>query len=253
MSDCSTDIPIVGIDCATQPGNTGLCFATWDGVRLRVKPPRVCTHPGDLVQSIATELVGARRGVVALDAPLGWPAPLAEGLRDHRAGKALAASRSDLFRRTTDRLVEEWSGKRPLEVGANLIARTAHAALAELAALRAVLDVPIELAWTPGPPESLVAIEVYPAVTWMAHGQRWPEWFPLSDPHQYDRPLHVKDAVLCAVAAVDFLERRADGPAPEYVDVAKREGWIWAWKDRLLELKPVRRKTASAPVPKGWS
>jgi hypothetical protein len=228
-------IPIVGIDCATLHGNTGLCFGTWDGSVLRIKPPRVCTHKQDLVESVTRELAGATRAVIALDAPLGWPALLADGLRDHRAGQPLSGARQDVFRRTTDRVIEEWSGKRPLEVGANLIARTAHAALAELDAIRAKLDADIELAWVAGVPPGLVAIEVYPAVTWIAHEKKWPSWFPVSDPNQYDHPLHVRDAVLCAIAAVDFIEGRAAGPAADDErSMAEREGWIWAWKDALV-------------------
>jgi predicted nuclease with RNAse H fold len=230
-------VPIVGIDCATLHGNTGLCFGTWDGSELHVTRARVCTHKEDLVESVTKELAGATRAVMALDAPLGWPVPLADGLREHRAGQPLSGQRHELFRRTTDRLIEDWSGKRPLEVGANLIARTAHAALTELDAIRKALKLEIELAWSPGPPDGIVAIEVYPAVTWIAHERRWPDWFPVSDPNQYDHPLHVRDAVLCAVAAVDFLQGRAVAPRDDERTMAEREGWIWAWKDRLIELR----------------
>lgn len=235
MINSPGSITIVAIDCATQHGNTGLCFSTWDGSVLRVTRARVCTHPNDLVDSVAAELADATRAVIALDAPLGWPAPLADGLRDHRAGQLLRGERRDVFRRTTDRLVEEWSGKRPLEVGANLIARTAHAALAELDAIRTRLSVDIPLAEVTGAPTDIVAIEVYPAVTWIAHERSWPSWFPVSDPNQYDRPLHVRDAVLCAVAAVDVLEGRAAAPSGDERAMATREGWIWTWKDRLVE------------------
>ncbi len=245
MRTVRVPVPIVGIDCATQPGNTGLCFATWDGVSLRIKSARVCTHRRDLVESVAAELDGLSSAVIALDAPLGWPVPLADSLHEHRAGQPLAAPREALFRRTTDRLIEEWSGKRPLEVGANLIARTAHAALTELAEIRKSLGRPVELAWAPGTPQDVTAIEVYPAVTWIAHGRRWPHWGPVSDPLQYDRPLHVRDAVLCAVAAVDFIERRAQPPGDEHLETARREGWIWAWRDRLIELKTTTRHSSA--------
>lgn len=227
-------IAIIGIDCATLHGNTGLCFSTWDGSELCVTRARVCTHEKDLVESVVAELAGATRAVIALDAPLGWPALLADGLRDHRAGQPLSGARQDVFRRTTDRAIEEWSGKRPLEVGANLIARTAHAALAELDAIRTSLQVDVPLAWSAAPPDDIVAVEVYPAVTWLAHQKKWPSWFPVSDPNQYDHPLHVRDAVLCAIAAVDFIEGRAAGPGADERAMAEREGWIWAWKDALV-------------------
>lgn len=196
-----------------------------------------------LVESVTRELAGTTRAVIALDAPLGWPALLADGLRDHRAGQLLRGERDEVFRRTTDRLVEEWSGKRPLEVGANLIARTAHAALAELAAIRIALKVDVPLASFAGPPSGIVAIEVYPAVTGMAHKKKWPDWFPVSDPNQYGHPLHVRDAVLCAIAAVDFLEGRAQAPSEKEVDLAKRE---WAWRNRLMDLKSSRKSLGVA-------
>ena len=55
-----------------------------------------------------------------------------------------------MFRRITDVFIQTRLGKRPLDVGADRIARTAYAALAILAILRVELGIPIPLAWTPG-------------------------------------------------------------------------------------------------------
>ena len=43
---------IVGIDCATQPKNTGLALATLDGDRLTVRHARVATHATDVAESL---------------------------------------------------------------------------------------------------------------------------------------------------------------------------------------------------------
>jgi hypothetical protein len=56
-------------------------------------------------------------------------------------------------------------------VGSNLIARTEHAALAMLQALRDQPERPIPLAWGL-PMEDVSAIEVYPAAILVAHGFR---------------------------------------------------------------------------------
>lgn len=41
--------------------------------------------------------------LLAIDAQLGWPLPLARGLHEHRAGQPVPGDAHDLFRRMTDR------------------------------------------------------------------------------------------------------------------------------------------------------
>ena len=108
--------------------------------------------------------------LLALDAPLGWPTPLANALINHCAGDEIEAEANDLFRRTTDRFIRQHIGRQPLDVGADRIARTAHAALSLLGDLRQRLDnAEIPLAWKPDITKTAV-IEVYPAATLTAHG-----------------------------------------------------------------------------------
>ena len=76
--------------------------------------------------------------LLALDAPLGWPEAMRTELRAHTAGGTLATARQRMFSRMTDRFVERSTGKRPLDVGANLIAKTAHWALELLEQIREV-------------------------------------------------------------------------------------------------------------------
>jgi predicted RNase H-like nuclease len=143
---------------------------------MRVKAPeQVVLGPRSknsmhVVAAIAAAIRKEMRALVALDAPLGWPAPLARALRHHEAGAAIASSSSDLFRRTTDAVIADRIGKRPLDVGADRIARTAHDALRRLGELRAVTGRSIPLAWVPRQVEEVSAIEVYPAGTLVARG-----------------------------------------------------------------------------------
>ena len=64
-----------------------------------------------------------------------------------------------MFRRSTDDAIAERLSERPLDVGSDRIARTAHAALSFLERLRKLLDAPIPLAWEPAPIEAVVAIQ----------------------------------------------------------------------------------------------
>jgi predicted RNase H-like nuclease len=121
------DLVVVGVDCATQPGKVGL--ARLDVIDGRPTITEACTGAAgtDLAEVVGGWLNA--RSLIALDAPLGWPKALGERLALHRAGEPLAATADEMFSRATDRKMVEMVGKRPLEVGADRIARTAHAAL----------------------------------------------------------------------------------------------------------------------------
>ena len=135
-------------------------------------------------------------------------------------------------------------GKKPLEVGADRIARTAVAALALLHDLRRRSGLPIPLAWTHEPWAGAAAIEVYPAATLLAHGTyrsgykeprsaaraevvaAWPEGVAI--PAGVDLqalPSDAFDAVVCLLAAADFAAGSALGPSDR--EMAEREGWMW--------------------------
>jgi hypothetical protein len=151
-----------------------------------------------------------------------------------------------MFRRATDRFIKKELGKTPLDVGADRIARTAHAALRLLGDLRERLSAPIPLAWTPACIAGVAAIEVYPAATLLAHGLRSNGYKAAQQIAQRrelvgqlrSRLMFVTqtpilegnadalDAVVCLLAAKDFLEDRAMPPPDQLV--AEREGWIWA-------------------------
>ncbi len=198
---------------------------------------------------VAAAMDGHAPCLLGLDAPLGWPQGLAESLRDHAAGSPIAAGVNDIARRHTDNVIAEAIGKRPLDVGADRIARTAHATLALLADVRGRLSAAVELAWTPGRPQGAGALEVYPGGTLAARGlsargykrgdgaraarealldRLAPEW-TVPDVAR-DKMLgseHLFDAALCVLAAADFA--RGEVIAPDDADraLARREGWIW--------------------------
>ncbi len=242
---------LIGLDCATQPKNTGLARATLRGDTLTVHEARVGRSAEGIVDTLVGWLADSPQAVFALDAPLGWPLAMGGVLATHQAGGPLAPQADAMFNRETDRVVRRLLGKKPLEVGADRIARTALAALRILNAVAARVDV--EMGWTPGAvgsgeQVSRHALEVYPAATLLARGLPTRGYKASGardlradlvdaldaeiEPEARTASLvtdHALDAVLCCVAAADYA--RGDVLTPEAAgiaqDVARREGWIW--------------------------
>jgi predicted RNase H-like nuclease len=160
-------ITIIGIDAATQPRKIGLARGRLDGDDLVVTGVVLGSEVESVVETIAS-WIGSGPTLLAIDAPLGWPAPLGQGLHVHRAGQVLDGDGHDLFRRVTDRFVHTSIGNMPLDVGADRIARTAHMTLRLLGEVRARTGLAIPLAWSPAL-EGVFAIEVYPAATLRCH------------------------------------------------------------------------------------
>lgn len=237
---------LVGIDCACQPGNIGLARAEWlrDGSVQLTDVVR-----GDEVPSVAGLMAkwvaDSKRCLLALDAPLGWPEALGRTLNAHSAGTVIKEHPDRLFRRETDRDIHRRFRKMPLEVGADRIARTARAALFLLNEVRSRTGLDIPLLWDPADGIRAAAIEVYPAGTLLAHGlpatgykkteqravratilDRLGELLQLpADPERLLSDANRLDAVVCILAAVDFMQGRALPPANPAS--AKKEGWIW--------------------------
>ena len=180
------------------------------------------------------------------------------------AHTAAEISADRLFSRKTDRKIQKRIGKKPLEVGANLIARSALGALTFLRELSIGLNgqasPPIPLAWSPrnlkrGPR----AVEVYPAATLIQHGIRidtcdkYKQYKKSGENGEQARKAvvaaiqkrglrfeagiddddiakndHMVDATVCALAGLDFLTECAVAPDSDSHMLAKQEGWIWA-------------------------
>ena len=195
-----------------------------------------------LSSRIAPRLRSSEHALVAMDAPLGWPIGLAASLTGHQAGQPVDGDSATLFNRETDRIVAERIRKRPLDVGADKIARAAHTGLGVLARLRDLTGYVLPLAWDSGYSGRAV-IEVYPAATLKSRGlpdSGYKKAEEIEVRRRIARAISdevpelvtkcreradIFDACLCLIAAKDFL----DGVAmpPDDVDLARREGWIW--------------------------
>lgn len=235
---------IIGLDAAADLKNFGCVVCRYFGGALVLEDKRVLRNAAG--ETALAEQCGneAERTLIAIDAPLGWPAGLGESLASHQAGSLLALGANDLFRRETDKWVKQVIDKQPLDVGADKIARAAWQALNVLNRLRTASHQPIPLAWQPDFVDRVAAIEVYPAATLQANGLKASGYKDQSDGIDIRRKLsaalaerapwlagliHEKvdifDAGLCAIAGADFLDGLAC--APEDQTLAAKEGWIW--------------------------
>ncbi len=240
-----TPLTLIGIDCATDPRKVGLACGTIEADRLSVR--HACRGTADNARTIVDWIDESEWSLLALDAPLGWPRALSRALSGHQAGRPVGGDPNLLFRRITDRIIESEIGKRPLDVGADRIARTAHAALALLQQVRALAGAAIPLAWSPNTAARIAAIEVYPAATLTACGLRSsgykrPEQkgerreilkglkrqltLPAAARRSARSNADVLDAVICCLAAADFV--RGDVVQPFDIELSRSEGWIWA-------------------------
>jgi predicted RNase H-like nuclease len=247
LLDVTMKFRLVGSDCATDYARVGLALGLLDDDRLTVVRALLCTRRVPAITTIAHWLEPAAEGcsLLAFDAPLGWPAPLSAALVDHRAGKEIIVTPNEMFRRTTDRIVQKELGITPLDVGADRIARTAHAALHLMGDLHRRLKLHIPLAWEPNLTRPYQAIEVYPAATLKSHGFRSRGYKEpgntveremiisslrtvatvQSDVANMQASADTLDAAVCLLAAADFL--RCDAIPVTDRKLAEREGWIW--------------------------
>jgi Protein of unknown function (DUF429) len=91
---------LVGIDCATVDAKIGLALAEYDGVGVRLKRATLCSRERSAANT-GVEWLTDERGsaLLAIDAPLGWPAGLARSLTQHRAGEKIDTKPIEMFRR----------------------------------------------------------------------------------------------------------------------------------------------------------
>ena len=116
--------------------------------------------------------------------------------------------------------------RRPLEVGANFIARTAHSANQFLCELRKETSRAMPLLWSPGDLRDIGIIEVYPAATKFAFRDASPaSVLGLDDASARCLNRHVEDALWCIVAGLHFICGECEPPTD--TDKSIYEGWIW--------------------------
>lgn len=270
-------ILLIGIDCAAQTSTLGLARAEFSVGQIVVTDVRSMKYTSDIDDIVADWINDHGTGSVllALDAPLGWPITMGPVLSGHVAGEPTQPSEAFLgadrvgdaanllFRRNTDRVVAEHI-KTPFDIGADKIARVAHATLCLLARLREALNRETKrklcLSWYPGPVTGPVtdvgAIEVYPAATLQSHGLMVEKYKGTKQEHEQNRRKlmprlkkkltfggpaggstaeaatvetdHALDAVVCCLAAADFLTGNVIAPKSAHErSLAEKEGWIW--------------------------
>jgi predicted nuclease with RNAse H fold len=226
-------ITLIGVDCAVQPKHTGVAWAIPDGKVLTIREARCASNKASAASIVAQRIGESHRVLLALDAPLGWPAALGRELARHRAGAPLVPAAHAMFRRMTDDEIYKRFKKRPLEVAADRIARAAHAALKFLEELRVLVDHELPLVWSPKWRGRIGVIEIYPAATRIALGlpRGGGSLAGLESRVRFgSEPSseHARDAVVCAITAEEFLAGRTIGPIRGQRALAEHEGWIWA-------------------------
>jgi len=239
-------VQIIGIDCATQPNKIGVAIGEFhsDQLSLDTVFPKFSGWQ-DLLDCLTTYVHDNPSTLLALDAPLGWPESMGMFLQDHQVGEHIPFEKPRFFSRHTDRFIREKFKHNPLEVGADRIARTAHAALDLLHNLRDKTGLRIPMAWERNTIDTTMAIEVYPAATLLTRrlntrGYKKPASFIAREKlfsrfykeisldvstEQVVETSHGFDAAICTMAALYFL--RGECYVPEDEAHAKKEGWIW--------------------------
>ncbi len=236
---------IVGLDAASQLKNFGFALGRCKAGKVKILAADLLVDGVSVFHDCISDHVGKNEPIlVAIDAPLGWPAPLSEMLKTHAAGKVVAHKKDALFRRQTDEVVRGITRKAPMEVGADKIARATHSALEVLHHLRLATGRALPMLWT-SHGETGGVIEVYPGAMLKAMGISATKY---KEPHQVEAreqiatSLHaiaprlgkyvlkkadVFDACLCLIAASDFLAGRCRAPTAAERPLAEKEGWIW--------------------------
>lgn len=245
---------IIGIDCAAQDKNVGLALGHFDANGCHVSNVTLGSIESSVLETITGWITDNQPTLIAFDAPLGWPTDLGKSLHLHKAGAHISAEPEMLFNRLTDKNVRNQIGKKPLDVGADRIARTAHSALKLLNQLRAQTGESIPLLTTaPTMNSKVCAIEVYPAATLIVKGfmiQGYKKKDGLQARKSILRSLenHINlpkgtdlmeqnddalDATICVLAGVDFLGKNVIIPSQSVIQFAEKEGWIWVQKPCL--------------------
>jgi hypothetical protein len=243
------EVMLIGLDAAADLRNFGCAI----GKCLPGQNPRIellrewLLINEDGLARLASELRNSSRCLIAIDSPLGWPRPMGVALENHLAGQSIPGEANLFFRRLTDRKVYERTGKLPLDVGADRIARAALQALHVLNKLASASGKPVRLAWNPADvePGFLNVVEVYPAATLKVNGlpnsgykkdEQREQRKVIADGVQWDlNGIHrlidksddMFDAALCLIAGRDFLTGSARSPELLESPVARKEGWIW--------------------------
>ena len=100
-----SDTRIIGIDCATDAKKVGLALCVISDGRPELREVTTGTTWPAIDEQVASWATTPT--LLALDAPLGWPARLGESLHAHRAGASFNHPPNAMFRRSTDDAVAQ--------------------------------------------------------------------------------------------------------------------------------------------------
>ncbi|MDD3503427.1 MAG: DUF429 domain-containing protein [Eubacteriales bacterium] len=241
-------IKIIGVDCATEAQKIGLSLGIYSNKSVILKETSIGSKNTPIAEIIFNWIGPNKKVILAIDAPLGWPANLGQALYNHNAGQLIDVDSNALFRRETDKFIKKMLGKQPLDVGADRIARTAHSALKIIRELSILLGEPVKLAWDNINLKGITTIEVYPAATLGCYGIQSTGYkeknkqsirkeivaglrahmIMLNDVDILEQNADALDSAVCLLAAKDFIEGNVY--YPKNMNLAKKEGWIWAKK-----------------------
>lgn len=246
MRDVTTDQPTrtLGIDLASQPGQTAACLIAWETERAVVE--RIEAGLDDA----ALEALVARADLTGIDAPFGWPESFVAWLVRSHSGEvstdedSAPAWGADHLRRlryrATDHVVRERMGRWPLSVATDLISIVAMRCTGLLQRL--------------GVRDKLGGdgvVEVYPALAlrqwdipaagYKGSGKdaararvlhdgllaRCP-WLVLTEDQlaRCIRTDHALDALLSSLVARCFAVGAVEPIDARHLEAAQREGWI---------------------------
>jgi len=237
---------IIGFDSAVQESNIGLVLCNYlNGViTIEDKKDSKLTSEEQIIKwSTTNELI-----IMGVDSPLGWPKYFGSSLKEHIAGNQIDSDPVSFFERTTDKFIYKTFKKKPLEVSADRIARTAYYTLNRLNYINKNIEKKYEILWNPNNILINGFIEVYPAATLIAndiiikgykdnkscreriiHELKLKYQFNLNPDINIINTDHDFDAFICCLAVHDFIQQNVYFPINE-VDIYKTEGWIWTKK-----------------------
>lgn len=240
---------IIGIDCASKAENTAVAIGTYQNASLWLSEVYMGNKKQNIADFVYAKVSCPSDVLIAIDAPLGWSEPMGRLLALHQAGGPIVEDQDRFFRRLTDTFIHQKTGKLPLEVGADRIARAAYSALKIIGELRSK-GLCLPMCWEAGKQDTNGIIEVYPSATLKAYQtiasgykgdlpeekakrkqiiQDLASYIPnVGNLLHADSRADMLDAVVCLLAAKDFLEGTVY--LPENITIAKKEGWIWVRK-----------------------
>jgi len=252
------NICIIGWDAASDEKNNGLVKASVEDAKIDIKQVWKHRDPMKLVDTISNWIDEERKKnskiILAVDCPMGWPIGFDGYLKQHSAGYFGSKELLEFPRRATDRKIFENYQKfkpnaknkyaiNPLDVACNLIAR------ASFETFKRIHDIEnkVKIIWSKDEIYDVGLIEVYPSVTiafndFKISPYKKKKWSnakadnldSIKDSFVNTKELsaiikkeHDFDALICCIAAKDFLQGKCFEPEGSIKSVVEKEGWIW--------------------------